>query len=807
MSPINVDILYRPIRIGFCVRSENFEDYRKAIMLTHTLWGGKFNPVIPIDDFDLACSLIDIFRVDLLFPVSEDPKVVEFIKKFNHLSNPLLSDVFNNGMKEPRFVDISHSLNKLYKNEYKNCVDPKLQICIFDWNLNDPLADLFLAKFGKLPPKEEVGVDYCSLIENNMKTKKIFLDSKDPLPIDDGKSLVLGSFSTIYLEEDYTINNLHINPGFYFGSANNFYDLVNYWNLQAAGIALMFYDVSHSERFESNRLKYLEMINKPVEGKSINVEIWYQKETILPDLAAWGYISTHVLTNNNIRNYVSQASYVLFSKESGLGIISKNYSGALRLSIQLHSKPFIECSDVGQIYVLSIQPRTRLLNNEDETLNFPYIPELNHFYDRACTFEIGRTRVEPKGLGIISEIIRSEFSLNLVKVTELILKIFSINKIKANLSNAGKVAKQLIRQMGGLQGCRPFKVEGVRNLIATYKPHECFTFGRATDLIFENKKYLNQEIYIEGNKLSSTKLFEHLLKKEVFSAGLSVDCPNCHLKFWISIDKIEKLAVCDFCRDQFNIAPHLKQIGSFQYRRSGLFGGYDNQHGSIPVALTLQVLDQALGFEGLIYIASTECKGRNLPKCESDFIAIPLKRDRYGKVEIVIAECKSKGGEITQEDVLKLGAIADSFPIDKFAVYIVFSKLGNFSSLELTNIKSLNKKTSRTIIFTSRELDTSMQLCSNLYENLRKELGCGTLYSGNLTDMANITNNYILSSSQGYPSVILEQQFIENNIAFNETALKLKILTDSFNFRGSDVLYISNQTVSHKFTSLFNNNW
>jgi hypothetical protein len=142
MNPINVDVFYRPVRIGWCLHSGNFEDYRKALMHTGMLWGGKYNPIIPIDNFDLARKLIRFFRVDLLLPISENPEIFKFIEKFNHISNPLLNnrlfDTLQNGAKISRFADISHPIFKLHEREYKNCSDPKCQILIFDWSGSSP---------------------------------------------------------------------------------------------------------------------------------------------------------------------------------------------------------------------------------------------------------------------------------------------------------------------------------------------------------------------------------------------------------------------------------------------------------------------------------------------------------------------------------------------------------------------------------------------------------------------------------------------------------------------------------------------
>ena len=73
MGPINLRVRYRPIKIGWCVQENNLREYRKALRLTHTLWGGRFNPIIPLGDPELARMLVRTFRVDCLYCMGQSP--------------------------------------------------------------------------------------------------------------------------------------------------------------------------------------------------------------------------------------------------------------------------------------------------------------------------------------------------------------------------------------------------------------------------------------------------------------------------------------------------------------------------------------------------------------------------------------------------------------------------------------------------------------------------------------------------------------------------------------------------------------
>ena len=68
MSTLSLRVQYRPIRIGWCLESRNRDQFRRALRLTHSFAGGRFNPLIPGDSEELAESLLDRFRSTSCFP-------------------------------------------------------------------------------------------------------------------------------------------------------------------------------------------------------------------------------------------------------------------------------------------------------------------------------------------------------------------------------------------------------------------------------------------------------------------------------------------------------------------------------------------------------------------------------------------------------------------------------------------------------------------------------------------------------------------------------------------------------------------
>ena len=102
--------------------------------------------------------------------------------------------------------------------------------------------------------------------------------------------------------------------------------------------------------------------------------------------------------------------------------------------------------------------------------------------------------------------------------------------------------------------------------------------------------------------------------------------------------------------------------------------------------------------------------------------------------QVIIGECKDKGGKINGDDVENMKRIADAFPRRRFETFILFAKLSEFSPEEVALAKTLNSEfQQRVILLTDRELEPY-----DLYERTEKELGIKT-HGGNPCEMAGTT--------------------------------------------------------------------
>ena len=580
------------MRLGWCVREGNWEDLRSVLRSAHTLWGGAFGPILSIGDVDQAAQLVRLYEVDALFPAAEDPQLKAFAERFSHLRWPSIHQSLfiqgSGGRGHATFLDLYHPVRTIYEEDIDGKQEPSVMATLYEWVAGDPLEHVFLAQFGAYPSPEEIHLDYSGMVQRNLRGAKVALPVDGPVPANAFRQLTPSALSRFDLWRDRSPNWDF--PGLYVGEANDFADVVNFWNLRAASVEVIFFDPSHEARLGEMARAYFKLLKERPRkdgGFEADLSIWL-KEGRNVDLAPFQAEAQQIMRVEirdglwNGRNL--KPPLMCIEDERVLGSRSQS-DGIPSLTFELREKPFYEGHEVHtQHYVASIEP---LDFGEDEQLTFgyPYLPELNDFYRvNACLAD--GIRSERNGLGVITDVGTQTLTIHALRRRALVTRIFEAFGMKAQVSEAGRIASRLIQQMGGVQGCRVFKIAGVRALIEKYKPFQSFTRGDATQIIGEVDPVTHvpnfaryETLFIEPRdapKLKPHHVFDYMARKNVFRVGFKFTCPNCELEFWTSLDDLGTEITCEYCGQRFNVTPQLKD-GAWAYRRSGLFGREDHQ--------------------------------------------------------------------------------------------------------------------------------------------------------------------------------------------------------------------------------------
>jgi hypothetical protein len=277
----------------------------------------------------------------------------------------------------------------------------------------------------------------------------------------------------------------------------------------------------------------------------------------------------------------------------------------------------------------------------------------------------------------------------------------SERKITAVPSDAGRVAEQIIRSVGGLHSCALFAEEDIvkllDNMAATKVVH-----SNALGAV-EESNYPDRAVPVRRWEALFTEqrrkrrmpwiTLETFTKSSVLRAGLEVRCPHCAQRNWFDLTSLDYTITCARCLVQFSFpqaGPEFKKL-RWLYRVIGPFATPNFARGGYSVALTLRALAHGLGVGDRRMTWSTGLElDLGTSKVEVDF-ALWCQRDSWlwesDEPTLVIGEAKSFGREaFTQDDMDHLKLIAARFPGAFMAVSVLKE---TFSPREKTRLVRL----------------------------------------------------------------------------------------------------------------------
>jgi hypothetical protein len=743
METVRVNIAYRPLRICWAIKEGDFAAFREAVRSNHALWGGRFNPIVVVDRASEARALVEAFRADIVQPLGASEEVKAFATTFKHLISPFFHDgVFIGQGQEARaqVLDVQNTMVFARDTpEWKQIQERKPRI--YKWAADDSLADVFLMQLGEYPDKEAVHIDYESMFKRAVDASEVAIDPEAALPADLFEHSSIAYVSRHRLRRHHVIQSYWDHHGFYLGDVSNLDDLVAFWNLRAADLKLLFVDRAQAGRYALEIpvwKKYMaELLSHRRDREDQKYAIWWRREPMGDAVDAdrlrepFGNepcticgVDEHLWNGMNLKPPLMH-----FGEVDSLGVLITE-GNKPKISFGLSDRPY--CADSWfhtQHLVASVSFLGGLYGQDDFTLDPPYVPELNEFYARTMHYHYDRLRIEPERIGLIVHATDSDSFVCALPTAELFKRVFALAGFTASVSSGGLIARQLIAQLGGVQGGRVFKIPGARRLLKTHGPTSSFGEGAALQLIggkdndnpdakFTDYKNLYLEPREEGVSLTAAHVFSYLVGRRLFRIGSDLHCPHCQLRSWFPVDDLRQRVNCQMCGEAFDATNQLIG-GKWAYRRSGVLGTERNAQGAVPVVLTLQQLDAnlSIGIQRRSYCVSLDLaptRGQ-LPKpCEVDFAWLVPRRYSERTI-VIIGECKDRGqspanggdgATINANDIANLRAVADSFPRDRFEVYILLSKLCAFTPTEIELARSINGKHQlRAILLTERELE------------------------------------------------------------------------------------------------------
>jgi len=176
---------------------------------------------------------------------------------------------------------------------------------------------------------------------------------------------------------------------------------------------------------------------------------------------------------------------------------------------------------------------------------------------------------------------------------------FAGHGIKAVPSDAGRVAEQIIRAVGGLHSCAMFAEEPVIKLLddmAATRVLRTKGSGAIEETHFPDRAAPLQRwqaVLNPKNKKGRMPwiTLEKFTERSILRAGLEVKCPHCAQWNWFDLKSIDYTLVCSRCLKEFLFPQGAADLNRLRwlYRVIGPFATPDFARGGYSVALALRI--------------------------------------------------------------------------------------------------------------------------------------------------------------------------------------------------------------------------
>jgi hypothetical protein len=782
MSTKNLSIKYSPVRIGFLVRDGNIGDLVTVAGINTLLYGGLHNPIIPIsENNDFAERLLEIFNIDVLYPISSNVHIDTFAAEhpYLHAPNFVSTELFYEDSETRKnklmYLDVINIINYYWEEEFKHktrrLIEDYYRYLIVEWSDEHPLKDLFSLLFGFYPTNLNLESDFESSFLSGLHGSKKRLSDQEVFSPTLYRSITPILLTSLELE-NYD-EKLYGN-GVYIGDEDDFTDLYLFWNTRATGTRVEFLPRNHLQQFDGVIKQYLSGLiesQSPTSENNARVTAYCQskkyeeiKELVksIPSDKPISVLPFDVDVIWNSWNLRPASTY--FGNAQTLASIDQS-SNKYKVSFNLPDVPMVRRQErriERQTFVTSIDAMQEADVYPDHTLKPPFIRTLNAFYGHKIVGNPYQIRVEKYGIKVITECEDYSLSLSPISYQSIITQIFDLAGLKLETSQPGVITKQILQQLGGLEGGRIFKITGVRRLLNSLDKDDVVAESSAKEIIFrrtwfreidlrsllgedydavvekcfsfndERKRFRWNEhikgitdiddqrlkelyhpdfknfegLYIEARaetRLKTGSVFRFLLKRDFFRAGVELACDQCELKSWLSLREIDDYWVCNYCGGRNQTSPHLGNECHWKYRKSGLFAKDNNQEGAIPVILTLLQLHRQFSHFGYGYSPALKIRGNSV-NCEIDLCVLQYQIGE--QIEMGIAECKSEGGEITTDDIMKFKAVQDKLNSIGIKCSLIFSKTAeSFRPEEIILFDALGDENINCILLLNKELE------------------------------------------------------------------------------------------------------
>ncbi len=769
MTELSANIRLRPIRIGFLVRPSDRKSVREIMRINACLWGGIYNPIIPVfrntpkewkDKWHFAESGQDVTRGYIRF---FEPDV------YVEAQEGLLEKAGLGALRKRHRNESVATMEQFFENEYRGLHSPK-----FGQSVNDIMNEIFRlerrfklrdhipAIYPKVPgdPFSEACIGTFPVNNRTDYFQANYRDVYRPTIEKSSPELWLKIFGD-NCETPFSVTNRyfeswrswHDDPVIYIFDPKATVDLIDLWNMRIEPSQLFPVPMAWIPDLIGSLRKFIENNHRPVKGNdngimhattvevSRSISDEYFQDNVKPlfkDLpqGSWGYKEwrTSIWQINYDESLVMHPERIKLSAIEKRDTLPIKKEGYYRTEFESLSPEFAEMYSGNQrrwVNVLTLSG----YNDCDAALSLPY----NTFdHDWPFRGEYSEFRISREGWVFCQDHKDSTQTVKLLRNDEAFTKWFEIKGVQVSLSDAGRIARQMLESLSGFWGLVLFdnkeSVQFVNKLANSSRIRnnadgeevleENFT-GRAATIDEWQKMIARRNAQEEYNRV---KLSDYI-EKNVIRVGLETECSHCNADNWHDLDDVSYKVKCSRCLKTYDFPQgNLKKYNqNWKYRVIGPFAIPNYAQGAYASLLTIRFFSKFCGRDNSHSFSTAIDVVSNDNKCEVDF-AIWLSDERgyesYGEPKLLIGEAKSYAFEAIKEDDLSKLKIAASLMPDSILVISVLKT--EFSDNEVDLLKGFVEWAREPVNYNPRHwviLLTGTELNSEFLESTWRKKG------------------------------------------------------------------------------------